>query len=297
MRIGPVIGVFREAARRWWGGNTPRFAAALAYYAAFSLAPLVILGVAIAGLVYGPEAATGELGARLRETVGPQVAAALQDVVRSMDQSGAGRLATVVSVLVLLVGAATFFAELQATLNDIWGVTARTTGLKGLVVHRLWAFVMVLLVGALLIAALGASTAVAAVEKYLGPALPGGSALLWALQVGVSLALVTALFALVYRVLPDVHLRWADVGVGAALTAVLFAAGNALIGLYLGRTSAASAYGAAGSLAVILLWVYYSAQVFLFGAEFTYVYAHRFGRPAVDTGKARPADSSPAPGR
>ncbi|HZT79262.1 MAG TPA: YihY/virulence factor BrkB family protein [Gemmataceae bacterium] len=273
--------VLKVAALQWYNDNPFRLGAALAYYAVFSIGPIVLIAVTIAGMVFGKEEAREQLVSRINQTAGPQVGEAIGGTLRYAHQAGGGVLATVIGVVVLLVAAAGLFAAIQDALNTIWGVRPKSgRGIAGVVKDRLLPYLMVLGVGVLLLASLVLSSVLAAVSHFLPPSsVPGGLVLWRVLNWAVSLVLLTALFALVYKVLPDVEIGWGDVWVGAAVTAVLFTAGTYLIGLYLGRGSVASPYGAAGSLVVILVWVYYSSQIFLFGAEFTQAYANRAGRP------------------
>jgi membrane protein len=286
MRLKDLFGVVKEAALAWYGGRTLEQGAALAYYAVFSIAPTLVITVAVASMVLGADAAQGRLEAQLQQVVSPLVAQAIAEMLGYVHLTHSGLLATLVSAVVLLFGAAGLFTQLQSALNAIWDVKLK----PGLSIWfalrtRLMTFLLVVVVGALLLASLVASTALAAVTAYLPEAdLPGGFSLITILNWVISFALLTLLFALVYKLLPDVHIAWRVVWVGAVATAVLFTLGNYVIGLYLGRTSAASAYGAAGSLVIVLLWVYYSSQVLLFGAELTQAFARHFGEPV------RPAD-------
>jgi membrane protein len=294
MRWRDRFGVIKEAAVAWAGGRSFEMGAALAYYAVFSIAPLLVISVAVAGMVFGEEAAQGRLVADLQQSLSPTVAQAIAETLSYAHLAHTGWLATLIGGGVLLFGAIGVFTQLQSSLNEIWGVKAKPgLGLWMAVRVRLMSFLFVGLMGALLLASLAASTALAAVSGYLPEAdLPGGFSLLEILHWVVSLALLTLLFALLYKLLPDVRFAWRVVWAGAAATAVLFSVGNYLISLYLGRSSVASAYGAAGSLVVLLLWVYYSSQVLLFGAELTQAYARRSGAPARLMAHAVWAESS-----
>jgi membrane protein len=282
MRWRDRFGVVKEAAVAWANSRTFAMGAALAYYAVFSIAPLLVITVAVAGMVFGEEAAQSRLVAELQQFLSPLVARAVAETLGYAHLTHSGALATLIGAGVLLFGAVGVFTQLQSSLNAIWGVKTRPgLSLWAAVRVRLRSFLLVGLMGALLLASLVASTALAAVSGYLPEAeLPGGFSLLEGLHWVVSLALLTLLFALLYKLLPDVRFAWRVVWAGAAATAVLFSVGNYLIGLYLGRSSVASAYGAAGSLVVLLVWVYYSSQVLLFGAELTEAYARRSGEPA-----------------
>jgi membrane protein len=283
-----LVHLLKETFCQWRRDNTSVMGAALAYRTAFALAPLAVVAVAIAGLVFGEQAARGQLSRQVQEAVGPTIAKAIEEIVRQTHDGGASTLATLVGVVVLLIGAAGLFAQLQTSLNTIWGVAPRPRRrFLEIIKDRLLPFLEVLIIGALLLLALAIETTLTVLARYLGPEeIPGGVYLWRAVDLIVSLGLLTLLFATLYKVLPDVCIDWGDVWVGAAVTAVLFSIGNYLIGLYLGYSSISSAYGAAGSLVVILLWVYYSSQVFLFGAEFTRAYADWRGKALLPTENA-----------
>jgi membrane protein len=284
MKIRVAWDLLKATATKWLADDAPRLGAALAFYTMLSVAPLLVVVAAIAGLVYGQEAARGELVQQLEGLVGRQGAEALQSMLANAYHPGAGVIASVVGVIVLLLGATGVFVELQGSLNRIWGAQSRAPGgAWGFFRARLLSFLMILAVGLLLLASLLLSAALTAVGHHFGGA---GWPLLWrAINLVVSLGVITVLFALLFKLLPDAGVAWKDVWVGAALTGVLFTIGKYLIGLYLGSSALGSTYGAAGSLAVFLVWVYYSAQILFFGAEFTQVYASRHGThfPARDT--------------
>ncbi len=273
-------GLVKDTFRHWSADKTPRLGAALAYYAVFSIAPLVIIAIDIAGLLFGEEQARKHLVAQINSATGGQVGGAIAETLKYVHESHSGGLATVVSTVVLLFGASGLFAQLQDALNTIWGVQAKSgRGVLGVIKDRLGSYLLILVLGLLLVASLVSSSVLAALTKlWPADALPGGAYLWLAVNWLASFAIITVLFAAVYRLLPDVKLGWGDVGVGAAVTALLFVAGNQLISLYLGKSSWINAYGAAGSLVVVLLWVYYSSQVFLLGAEFTQVWFRRSGK-------------------
>jgi membrane protein len=265
--------LFKETFAAWQADKASRLAAALAYYAVFSLAPLLILAIALTGLIFGDEAAQNQVAEALDDAVGPEVAQVIQGAIANASEPSSGILASIIGLGALLLGASGFFGALQDALNTIWDVTPETGGgIKGLIKNRLLQFLMVLLLGFLLLLSLVASVVVSAVINFLQL----GSFLQY-INLIVSFALITLLFALVYKVLPDIEISWRDVWVGAAVTSLLFTIGKLLIGLYLGSSAVGSAYGAAGSLIVLLVWIYYSAQVFLMGAEFTKVYTQQFG--------------------
>lgn len=283
MKLRELVDMIEETTVQWWNENTSTLGAALAYYAVFALAPLAVLAVTISGYLYGKDAAQGELYHRLESTVGPAFAQAIQESVRYSNQRGGGSIATIISIGVILFGAVNLFNQLQHSLNTIWGVQPKSGRSWWEVIKtRLMPFVVMLLVSLLLLASLISSTVLQALGDQIADLGMPGKPLLWRfLNWVVSFVLVTAVFALIFRVLPDVVLRWRDVLIGATLTTVLFLVGNFLIGFYLSRSGTASTYGAAGSLVVILLWVYYSSQVLLLGAEFTQVYASHFGGPVM----------------
>lgn len=277
--------VLQEAVGQWWNKDNPfQLSAALAYYTIFSMAPLFIIAIAIAGFFFGQEATENRMVGALQGVVGQESAQAIQAMIRSASQRGSGVLATLLGLGTLLLGATGAFAHLQQSLNTIWGVEPKPNrGVMGVLKDRLASFVMVLAIGLLLLVALAASAVVSALGASVGSFLPGGAFLWRGVDFLVSLGVITLLFAMIYKILPDVNFAWKDVWVGAAITSLLFTIGKVLIGLYLGYSSAASAYGAAGSLVVILLWVYYSSLILFLGAEVTEAYAKRYGsgiRPA-----------------
>lgn len=268
----------KKAGQVWYEYGAHRLGVALAYYLAFALAPALVIAVALASVVFGEAAAQGQLVKQIEATIGPQMAEVIQTILGQTHATGAGTLATTVSIAALLLSATAVFVEIQYGLDTLWDVRPKQSWL-GLVKERFWSLAAVLVVGALLLLSL-------TVSILMDMFFPSAS--LRAVNFIVSLGLITLLVATIYKILPDVVLAWRHVWVGSAVTAVLFMLGKYLIGLYLSQVSLASAYGVAGSLAVILLWVYYSAQVFLFGAAFTKVYANRYGRPMVRTDRAEP---------
>ncbi|HEX2021863.1 MAG TPA: YihY/virulence factor BrkB family protein [Candidatus Thermoplasmatota archaeon] len=263
-----------------------RLGAALAYYTVFSLAPLLVIVVGIVGLFLGQEAAQGSLLDGMARVLGPDGAEMVRTMLSAGFSPGAGWLAATLGVLALLFGATGVVAQLKDALNTIWEVKPKPgRGLLRIVRTRVLSLGMVLAIGFLLLVSLVVSAGLAALGTTVRDALPGSEAIYFALNVLIALVVTTALFALLFRFLPDVKVAWRDVTLGAFVTALLFNVGQALLGLYLARAGAATAYGAAGSLVVILLWVFYSAQIFFLGAEFTQVYANRYGsrvRPSED---------------
>lgn len=268
----------RQAVASWHDDNASSMGAALAYYTMFSVAPLLLIVVSVAGLVFGEDAARGEVFGQLEHLMGAQGAAAVQGLLQSANKPAESALATVVGIVALLIGATTVFAELQSALDRIWRAPARgATGIFALIRARLLSFGMILGLGFLLMVSLVVSAALAAFEKWWSPLFAGWALLAQGLNFAFNFVFITAVFAMIYKFMPRVHVAWRDVGVGAAATSLLFTVGKLLIGLYIGRSSVTSAFGAAGSLAVLLVWVYYSAQIFLLGAEFTWVFAHTYG--------------------
>lgn len=272
--------VFKRALAGWWNDEVPRLGASLAYYTLFSLAPILVIAIAIGGLIFGEEAVRGELVGQIQGLLGRNGAEAVQAMLEGAAQESSSIAATAVGIITFFVTSTGAFLELQTALNHIWRVKPSASGsfFKMLVLQRLISFALVVALGFLLVTSLVVSTALAAIHKFMGNAFPGVLVLWEALNVLVSLGVITLLFAMVYKVLPDVKLAWRDVWIGGLVTAGLFSIGKLLIGLYLGTTSIASTYGAAGSVIVILVWVYYSAQIILLGAEFTREYVQTFGR-------------------
>jgi membrane protein len=263
--------VLKRALAGWWNDNVPRLGASLSYYTLFALAPVLVVAIAIAGLAFGPEAVRGEIVGQVRGLVGEEGGRAVQAMLEGASKKSESRLATVLGLLTFFIGATGAFLELQTALNGIWRVKPKEGGnwLKELVVQRMVSFGLVIGVGFLLLVSLLVSAALSALHRYMGLTFPGLAEVWQAVNVLVSFGVITLLFAMVYRVLPDVQLTWRDVWLGAVVTACLFSVGKFLIGLYLGTSSLASTYGAAGSVVVLLLWVYYSSQIVLLGAEFT----------------------------
>jgi membrane protein len=275
----------------------PSMGAALAYYTMFSLAPMLLIVISVAGLVFGADAARGEIVAELGRLIGTDAARAIEGLLESANEPAAGLGASAVGLATLLVGATSVFAELQSSLDRIWRVPAarQTSGLIGLLRARLLSFGMILAIGFLLLVSLVISAALSALGRWLGASFTGWEVLLHTANAVASLGFVTLLFALIYKILPRARVAWRDVWIGAATTALLFVAGKFAIGLYLGKAGIGSAFGAAGSLIVIMVWVYYSAQIFLFGAEFTWLYAHRYGSRAGQPIPELAGPSAPQP--
>jgi membrane protein len=269
------VKMFVTAGQAWVADYAPSMGAAIAYYTVFSLAPLLVIVIAIAGALFGPEAVQGQIVTQLAGLVGPDGASLVEDLLASASDTERGALAGGISALVLLVGATTVFAELQSALDRIWHVPEREkpSGVWAILRARILSFGLILGLAFLLMVSLLVSAALAAFGSWTGGLFPGWEAVLQALNMLVSAGVFTLLFAMIYKLLPSTPIAWRDVWVGAFVTAVLFEVGKLLIGLYLGKSNVTEAFAAAGSLVVLLAWVYYAAQIFLFGAEFTKVYA------------------------
>ena len=270
--------LLKEAFADWSRHNVPKLGAALAYYTVLSTAPLVVVVVAVVGLVFGEQAARGQIMRQLQNQVGREGAEAIQTIIANAYQPKSGIIATVLGLITLFIGASGVLVELRDSLNRIWDAPPQpNAGLWATVRDRLVSFGMLIAVGFLLLVSLILSAGITAASTHLDALLPIPGWVLEATNSLVSLIIITGLFAMIYRILPDVNITWRDTFLGAAFTSVLFTVGKFLIGLYLGKASIASAYGAAGSLVILLVWIYYSAQVFFFGAEFTHVFALRRG--------------------
>ncbi len=293
MQIRVVWDLVKETGAKWSDDRAPSMGAALAYYTMFSIAPLLLIVISIAGLLFGTEAARGELSAQLEGLMGERGARAVEGLVESASEPDKSIVAAIVGIVILLVGATTVFAELRGSLDRIWDAPAseKSSGLWKLIRTRLLSFGMILGIGFLLIVSLVFSAMLAALEKWWSPAFVGFEVFAQVLNFVVGFVLTALAFAMIYKLMPRVTIAWRDVAVGASITALLFTLGKYLIGLYLGRSTVASGFGAAGSLAVMLAWVYYSAQIFLLGAEFTSVYSNRFGSRK---GIRRTSDDTPA---
>jgi len=271
--------MLKETAKKGLDDDVFSLGAALAYYTVFSLAPLLLIAISVAGLVYGRDAVQGRLVDEIQGLVGRQGAEAVQTMLAHNWRSGSGILPTLVGVVTILFGVSGVFGQLQSSLNKIWGVLPKPDrALKAFFKSRFLSFGMVLGIGFLLLVSLIVSAALSAVSTYAIGLVPSLKVLFTILSFVVSFAVITLLFAMIFRYLPDAKVSWEDVWVGSAATALLFTIGKSLIGLYLGKSSVASAYGAAGSFVVLLLWVYYSSQILFLGAEFTQVYAKRYGK-------------------
>jgi membrane protein len=268
----------RASVAAWSEDYASSMGAALAFYTVFSLAPVLLIAVAVAGLVFDTHAAQQAVTLQLAGLMGSEAATAVEAMLQSAQSPSGGLISTTIGIVTLLIGASAVFGELQDALNRIWRAPVpRPPGLWRLVRERILSFGMILGVGFLLIVSLVISAAIAALGEWWGAAFGHLAFLFEAINFLLSFGVITVAFALIYKLIPRMSVQWHDVWIGAAVTALLFTVGKSLIGIYLGRSGVTSAFGAAGSLIVLLLWVYYSAQIFLLGAEFTWVYAHEFG--------------------
>ena len=287
--------VFKAAAADWSRDRAPRLGAALAYYTIFSMVPLLIVIIGVIGLVFGQEAAQSAIMGQISNLIGPQSAAAIKDMLHRADQPSSGIVSTIIATFTLLLGASGFFGQLKDALNTVWGIEPREgRGIWGIVKDNFLSFATLLGTAFLLLVSLVISTALAAFGKWFGNLLPLPEVVLQAINVVVSFAVITGLFGLIFKVLPDAHIAWRDVWIGAALTSALFTIGKLAIGLYLGKSNVGSSYGAAGSLVLVLVWVYYSVQILLYGAEFTQVYANWMGQRIQPTKEAKAVDTEKA---
>jgi membrane protein len=295
------LNIIRDTGMEWYEDGAPRLAASLAYYTLLSTAPLSLLCVAIVGFFFGEQAARGQIVDQIGMVTGPEAAKAIQGIIANAHQSHAGWLGTVVGIVLLLVGASGAFGELQTALNTMWGVKPKPgRGVVGFIRDRFLSFTMVLGVAFMLLASLAVSAGLAAVGRVLEDALPGGEVVWQVLNFVLSFAVISVLFGLIFKVVPDAQLRWRHVGVGSVFTAFLFTVGKLLLGLYLGKSTVASTYGTAGSVVAFVVWVYYASQILFLGAEFTQVYAKAMGKPIAPAHNAisvkpRPPSAVPTP--
>ncbi|HYI97462.1 MAG TPA: YihY/virulence factor BrkB family protein [Bryobacteraceae bacterium] len=267
-----------ETYQEWNDDQAPRLGAALAYYTVLSIAPLLIIVIAIAGFVFGRDAAQGQIFYQIREMVGSEGASTIEEMIKGASNKESGVLASLIGFVTLLFGATSVVAELRYSMNIIWDVPADPqAGLKDVVKERSYALAVVLGCGFLLLVSLVVSAGLAAAGKFIEGWLPLPEFVLMAFNFVLAIGVLTGIFSILFKVLPEVDIHWRDVLLGAAVTAVLFSIGKLVLGLYLGKASFGSTYGTAGSVIIILVWVYYSSQIFFFGAEFTQMYARRHG--------------------
>lgn len=282
MKARDFVSLVMETIREWQEDQAARLAAALAYYTTFSLAPLLVLVIAITGLIGGREAAQGLVMAQIEDLVGVEGREFVQSMVESAAVTSTGLTASILGVVTLLLGALGAFNELQNALDRIWDVEPKpikrwSLRVKQFILKRLLSFSMLLGIGFLLLVSLVISAGLAALNEYLGGFPLLSELMLQFLNLIISLALITLLFAMIFKYIPDIKISWRHVWLGAAITAILFTIGKTLIGVYLGRSEVGSTFGAAGSLVLIMIWIYYSSQILFFGAEFTQVFAKRSG--------------------
>lgn len=289
MNLKAIWGLLQETYNEWSNDKASRLAAALSYYTIFSIAPLLIIVIAIAGAVFGEAAAQGAIFQQLRGLIGPEGAKVIETAIENASQPKAGTIASIISIGVLILGATGLFNELQDSLNTIWEVQQKPgRAVKNMVRQRFVSFAMVLAIGFLLLVSLVISAVLTGLVNYFSNIVPGADFVWQIINFALGFVITTILFGLIFKVLPDVKITWNDVLIGAAITALLFSFGRYLLGQYLGNGSFGSTYGAAGSVVVILAWVYYAAQILFFGAEFTQVYARRYGSRIVPADNAMP---------
>ena len=279
----------------WVEAEPFQLAAALSYYTLFSLAPLLLIAIGVAGLVFGREAAQNQIVESLQGMIGQDSAQSVQEMIQaSNEKPKTGVLSTIIGFVALLFGAGGVVGQLQTSLNKVWEVTPKPgQGIWGFLRQRFFSFAMVLAIGFLLLVSLVVTAVLSSFTSMLSSFLGDATFVAHAIDILVSFGFVTLLFALIYKYVPDVEIRWRDVWVGAALTSILFTIGKYLIGLYIGTSGVNSTFGAAGSLITILVWVYYSSLIFFLGAEFTRVYATQYGSGVAPAENARPMDAAP----
>lgn len=291
MNFRTIFSLLKETWNEWNKDGASTLAASLAYYTIFSVAPLLIIAIAIAGSIFGEDAARGQIVTQIQGLVGKDGAEVIETAIKNSRQPEANSLASLISIVILLFGASGVFAQLQDALNTIWNVKVKPQkGVVNFIRKRLLSFSAVLGIGFLLLVSLVVSASLAALTNYLGGFIGNMSILAILVNFAISFGVITLLFAFMFKYLPDVKITWNDVAIGAVITALLFNIGKFLLGLYLGTGSFGSTYGAAGSLVIVLIWVYYSAQILFFGAEFTQVYASRYGSQIVPNKYAEVAD-------
>jgi membrane protein len=282
--------LLKQSYQGWKEDKASRLSAALAYYTIFSLAPLLIIVIAITGLFWQQQAVQQQVMGQIQSLVGADGAKFVSDLLTSASNPAKGIIATIVGIITLLFGALGVFNELHNSLNVIWEVEEEKPKgflqtIKKVIIDRFLSFTMVLGIGFLLLVSLVISAGVSAVQTTIGTLIPLSEIILQIINLVISIGVITVLFALIYKFLPDAEIAWRDVGLGAFVTAILFSLGKFLIGLYLGNSAIASSFGAAGSLVLLLVWIYYSAQILFFGAEFTEVYANSYGSKILPEGE------------
>jgi membrane protein len=289
MNFTAILELFKETFSEWSSDKASRLAAALAYYTIFSIAPLLIIVIAVVGAVYGEAAARGTIVQQIQGLVGEAGAELIETAIQNASQPQTGTIASILSIILLLFGATGLFTELQDALNTIWEVQPkRGSAIKNLIRKRLLSFGMVVAIGFLLLASLLITAVLEALIVYFNNLIPGLDYFWQLVNLFVGFAITTVLFGLIFKVLPDVKITWGDVLIGSVITSVFFSIGRYVLGQYLGNSSFGSTYGAASSIVVLLAWIYYSAQILFFGAEFTQVYARRYGSKIVPDENAVP---------
>ncbi len=295
MRVKTIGIMLKTAGKNWLDDRCTRLGAAISYYTVFAIPPLLIIVMYVLGLFLDAETVRSQLMTELNGLMGEKGAAAIEQALTNRGHQQTGFFASLVAIGTLVVTSTGLFMELQSSLNSVWGVEEKPgQGVWGFIKNRLLSFTMVLIIGFLLLVSLVISAVIAAASGYLNHLMPGLDSFWLVVNTLVSLGVVTVLFAMIFKVLPDVRIAWRDVWVGAVATAVLFTAGKSLLGLYLGRSAAVTTYGAAGSIVLVLLWVYYSSQILFFGAELTQAYANRCGARLEPKPHARWIEPRPA---
>ncbi len=273
------FGLFKSAGQEFSNDKATTLAAALAYYTIFAIAPLLVIAIAIAGMVFGHAQAQAQIVGQLRAFMGNAGATAIEQMLANANKAHGSTWAIIIGVMTLLLGAAGVFMQLKQSLNTVWNVPQQKIagGIKGFIRERLLAFGMVFAIGFLLMVSLVVDAAISSFAKYASTTLPGGEKVWQGIQLGISFVVVAVLFAMMFRFLPDTRVRWRDVWFGSFFTSLLFIIGKYLLALYIGRSSMGSSFGAAGSIVVLLVWIYWSSNIFLFGAEFTQAHAQSRG--------------------
>ena len=304
MNLRPTFKLLGQAVVAWWNDQAPSKGAALAYYSMFSIAPLLFIVITVAGLIHGPDAVRGAVFGQVADLMGENGAEAVREMLANVSRPDTGGLAALVSGALLVFGATTVFGQLQSALDTIWEVPEQAKSEKHnavwtFVKGRLLSFGLVLALAFLIVVSLVLSAALSALGKWWGPAFGEWEKVAHAVNFAVSFGMLVLVFAAIYKFMPRARIEWRDVWVGAAVTVLLFAIGKFLIGLYLGKSDVGSSFGAFGSIIVVMVWVYYSAQIFLLGAEFTWVYAHHSGsrqsQPQLPLAAPAPVAPLPAP--
>jgi membrane protein len=283
MKPKTIYHLIKRSAQAWSEDHVSTLSASLAYSTVFSISPLLVITLGVVGFIFGTQGSSGAVFDSIQSLLGPDGAKAIEGMVQATAKKPeSGRIASLIGLVVLILGASSVFQQIQQSLNMIWKVKAKPhRGIWDFIRKRLLSFAMILVIAFLLLVSLVLSAGLTAIGSILGDIFPGGIALWQTINIFVSFSVITGLFAAIFKILPDVKLSWRDVWIGGGVTALFFTIGKGLIGLYLGRSGVASSYGAVGSLVVVLLWVYYSSAILFFGAEFTREYATRHGRMVV----------------